>query len=316
MSQSWTVDRTITTPLLLEGPVLDKRWGDRSLLGEFGLPERGGDKAGEIWLVSDMPGRPSRVLNLPGEPGLDVVMAEAGESILGAGHGDQPFPLIVKLLMAGRRLSVQVHPDGASARRLGVADRGKREAWWVVGARDGSCIWRGLERDCTVAEARGAITAGTFQELMTRHDPRAGDVYDIVPGTFHGVGDGVLLFEVQERCDVTFRVYDWGNPNTELHIEQALDVGRLEGGDGTGAATPAPFRMEPVVVEPDGAVPVGGSAGPEILVVLSGNVELRSGGSVLKAGPGATALWPATLEAGVLASEGGARLMRSVPEIR
>jgi mannose-6-phosphate isomerase len=154
------------------------------------------------------------------------------------------FPLLVKILDARERLSIQVHPDDATARAMGLPS-GKTEAWFVLATAPGAELWLGLRegvagRDFFAAAARGE----NVSSLLVRHEPRAGDIYFVPAGTLHAIGAGLTILEVQQRADVTFRVHDWGRlPARELHLEAAqrslredARAGRFATGDTNRAA--------------------------------------------------------------------------------
>ena len=133
------------------------------------------------------------------------------------------FPLLIKLLDVRERLSVQVHPDDAAAIRLVGAPHGKHEGWVVLRAEPGAKVAYGLHRDMTREELRERALSGAIEEDLAWLPVAAGDVIDVPPGTIHAIGGGVLFYEVQQPCDLTWRLYDWGRGRT-LHLENALDV--------------------------------------------------------------------------------------------
>ena len=133
----------------------------------------------------------------------------------------------MKYIDAHQDLSVQVHPDDAKGRRL-AGDSGKTETWVILEAEPGSSIYAGLQQGVSRSEFAAAIRSGGVEPLLHRVEPKAGDCILIESGTVHAIGAGVLLAEIQQTSDATFRVYDWGRvgpdgkPRT-LHIEQALE---------------------------------------------------------------------------------------------
>jgi mannose-6-phosphate isomerase len=133
------------------------------------------------------------------------------------------FPLLIKLLDVRERLSVQVHPDGEAARRLLGAPRGKHEGWVVLRAEPGACVAYGFNREMEREELRERALSGAIEQDLAWLPVQAGDVIDVPPGTVHAIGPGVLFYEVQEPCDITWRLYDWGR-GRPLQLEQALEV--------------------------------------------------------------------------------------------
>ena len=151
------------------------------------------------------------------------------------------FPMLVKLLDTRQMLSVQVHPGDVDARLRAGAPHGKAEAWVVLEADPGSRIAYGLNRTLTEAELRDHAASGEIEHDLAWIEPAAGDVIEVPPGTIHAIGPGLLLYEVQEAIDLTWRLYDWGR-GRELHLEHACAVARRE-------PHPSPFRS-PTLIAP------------------------------------------------------------------
>ena len=126
--------------------------------------------------------------------------------------------LLVKYLFTSEKLSVQVHPDDAQAQALGDGERGKEECWLVIDAEPGATLGIGFDRELSADEMRAAARDGSIEGLMTWHEVEAGDFFYIPAGTVHAIGPGVSLIEVQQNCDITYRLYDYGRPR-ELHLE-------------------------------------------------------------------------------------------------
>lgn len=132
------------------------------------------------------------------------------------------FPLLVKIIQANDTLSVQVHPDDATAARLeGSGASGKTECWYVLDAEPGAQIVYGLKKDCTTEELRQAIQSNTLESKLHCVSVKKGDFAFIPAGSVHAIGGGLRLLEVQQSCDTTYRLYDWGRPRA-LHIEKGL----------------------------------------------------------------------------------------------
>ena len=135
-------------------------------------------------------------------------------------------PLLVKYLFTSERLSVQVHPEDEAARGAGHL-RGKDEAWIVLDAAPDACIGIGLKRPATAADLKAAAHDGSIVDLLDWRAARPGDAYYSPAGTLHSIGPGLTLLEVQQNCDITYRLYDFGRPR-ELHLEDGIAVADLK----------------------------------------------------------------------------------------
>jgi len=138
------------------------------------------------------------------------------------------FPLLIKFLDAQQDLSIQVHPDDVYARAKGLGDRGKMEAWYVVSSQGGRIAY-GLEEGVDQASFIAAIEEDRVEEVVPFIEVKTGDVVFLPPGTVHALCGGVVVYEVQQSSDLTFRLYDYKRPGLdgklrELHVEQALEV--------------------------------------------------------------------------------------------
>ena len=215
-------------PYLSEVP-----WGGAALQRRYGVDAPVDRRIGEAWVVSAVPGKASRVL-ADGRP-LDALWRGSEAHFLGpATPVGAPFPLLVKLLATEAPLSVQVHPDDAAAQELEGAGPGKHEAWVVLDARDDAEILMDLEPESSVdrlvdAASRGDADAVRAQLVRVRPEP--GDVFDVVPGTVHAPGAGLVLYEIQQPCDHTYRIFDWNRPGLDgrprpLHIDKAHRAAR------------------------------------------------------------------------------------------
>ncbi|MSQ02346.1 MAG: hypothetical protein EXR71_10735 [Myxococcales bacterium] len=151
------------------------------------------------------------------------------------------FPLLVKLLDTQQILSVQVHPGDVQARERVGAPHGKAEAWVVLEATPGARIAYGLARPLSERQLRERAESGEIEADLAWLYPQAGDVIEVPPGTIHAIGPGLLLYEVQQPIDLTWRLYDWGR-GRELHLDHACAVARRE-------PLPSPFRR-PLEIAP------------------------------------------------------------------
>lgn len=134
--------------------------------------------------------------------------------------------MLLKLLFTGETVSIQVHPDGAAAKSMGM-ESGKSEAWYVLAAEDGAQVAVGLKRPLTQLEFRKAALDGSIDGLLDWQEAAAGDVFYVPAGTVHSIGAGLVIAEIQQRNETTFRTWDHGR-SRELHIDQAIAVARLE----------------------------------------------------------------------------------------
>lgn len=235
-------------PLTFVPRVLTKVWGGRKLAELFGKPSTGGP-TGESWEVSAVPGNESVVETGPlvGQR-LDRLVKTHGAALVGsraaARHGDE-FPLLLKLIDASDDLSVQVHPDDEQARRLGGGARSKSEAWVVLHTEPGARIVHGLRPGVGRGELERLVARNPIEPSLRFVEVRPGDVVPVPPGTLHAIGRGVVLLELQESSDTTYRFYDYnrlgldGKPRP-LHVGPALAVVSLD----ERPATVAPARLE------------------------------------------------------------------------
>ncbi len=215
-------------PLVFE-PLLKRiRWGGRRLGAVLHKPLGPESDYAESWEIADHGADQSIVRSeeFAGQTLAELVKRQ-NLPLLGRHAGRDQFPLLVKFLDAQDVLSVQVHPDDRQAKECDPAENGKTEAWVIVDAEPGSELFVGLQEGVTAADLRASIEQGRIEELLHRFPAQRGDCVYVPAGTVHAIGDGVLLAEVQQASDVTFRLYDWGRTGAdgqprELHIEQAL----------------------------------------------------------------------------------------------
>jgi mannose-6-phosphate isomerase len=196
---------------------------------------------GEAWVVHEEnpieegPVAGRTLAEVAAEYGADLL----GERVVRASGGR--FPLLIKLLDTADWLSLQVHPDDEQARRLeGPAHLGKTEAWHFLEAEPGARVIFGLRPGVGREALAEAIRSGTILDLVRYHPVQVGETLFTPAGTIHALGPGLLLYEVQQTSDITYRVFDWNRPQTAgraLHIEQSLAVADPAAG---GRATPPP----------------------------------------------------------------------------
>ncbi|MCA9268615.1 MAG: class I mannose-6-phosphate isomerase, partial [Planctomycetales bacterium] len=200
-------------------------WGGRRLQTVLDKPLGSGDDYAESWEIVDHGADQSVVAAGPlaGKPLADIV-AQHTRELFGRHAPLAQFPLLFKLLDCNRNLSVQVHPNDQQAAALDPPDLGKTEAWVILDAAPGSVIYAGLERDCDAAALEQAISAGRVDACLGRFEPQRGDCVFIPAGTVHALGAGLLVAEIQQASDTTFRLFDWNRVGADgrprpLHLE-------------------------------------------------------------------------------------------------
>jgi len=217
-------------PLKFQSLPKEKVWGGTRIAARFGQGIPAGRLIGEVWLLWDQ----LLVSNgaFQGQTLAELVRYHP-VSLLGtlAATGQDPiFPLLIKILDANDTLSVQVHPDDRYAREHEGEPFGKAEVWVVLDADPEARLIHGVKRPLTRAAARIAIEAGSLEDELEYVEVSPGDVIMVAPGAIHALGGGILLYELQQSSDLTYRLYDWDrrDPGRPLHIEKALDVARLD----------------------------------------------------------------------------------------
>ena len=205
-------------------------WGGTRLLRDWGKRSEAAT-VGESWELTVRKNEKSVILNGPlAGKTLDEVIRETGLSLIAPDCTDRTFPLLIKLIDAADRLSVQVHPDDTYAARV-EHDRGKTEMWYIVDADPDAEIVCGLRQGVGRTEFAKAVREGRIEEVLHRQRVKPGETYFIPAGLLHAIGRGILIAEIQQNCDLTYRVYDYdrrgadGKPR-DLHVEKALDVVR------------------------------------------------------------------------------------------
>lgn len=202
----------------LMSPVFDPRpWGRLDLSPVY-PNHRFDEKIGEAWLTGDQ----CHVANGPlARRKLADLSTEFGPELVGTAARDpRSFPLLMKFLFPAEKLSVQVHPDDATAQRFGEP-RGKTECWYVAHAKPGAQVALGLKPGVTAAELEQAIHEKTAENLLHWVDVFQGEMIYVVAGTVHTLGPGLVMVETQQQSDITYRLYDYGRPRP-LHLDRGL----------------------------------------------------------------------------------------------
>jgi len=209
-------------PFRIEPRFVERVWGYNDLRPWYDKVAGDGAPIGEVWLTGD------ECLVASGSHAgetLGEVFAEAPAEMLGkaALHGGSP--LLIKVLFAREKLSVQVHPDDTLARKYGQP-RGKTECWYVLAAEPGAQVAAGLKPGVTLDKIKEGIQANTLEESLDLLAVAAGVTIFVDAGTVHAIWPGSILLETQQNCDLTYRLYDYGR-GRELHIEKGLEAVRL-----------------------------------------------------------------------------------------
>jgi mannose-6-phosphate isomerase len=186
-------------------------WGGRRLANLLSAPLPGSDPVGEVWVLSDRDQDPSRVAHGPLEGAtIAELLNRWPEQMLGGlAARFTRFPLLFKFLDVRERFSVQVHPSDRQPSHLPAGELGKTEAWVVLQAGPAGRVYAGLNSFTTKEALHRAVAEGTIADHLASFAPQPGDVVFVEAGTVHSLSD-LVVFEVQENSDVTFRLYDWG----------------------------------------------------------------------------------------------------------
>ena len=218
--------------LKLQPAFKDYLWGGNKLVTSYGK-DFDGDILAESWELSCHPDGPSRVMGNDLRKYVYKNSHYSPEEILGSNikHYDD-FPILIKFIDARDKLSIQVHPDDAYA-QAHEGGYGKTEMWFVVEAEPGAYLYLGCKRPCTKGEFLEHLENNTLDEILNKVPVRAGDSFFIEAGCMHAIGEGIVICEVQQNSNLTYRVYDYGRRDAqgnlrELHLDKALDVAKLE----------------------------------------------------------------------------------------
>jgi mannose-6-phosphate isomerase len=237
-------------PLRFEPLFQHYLWGGRRLVELFGKRVPEGKPAAESWEVVDHGQEQSRVAFGPfaGQT-LQSLVQNLGSDLFGRHFPQTQFPLLFKFLDAHQNLSVQVHPNDAQAVRLTPPDRGKTEAWVVLHAEPHSRIYAGLRPGVDRPTLELSLEAGNAADCLHSFEPVVGDCVFIPAGTVHALGAGLVVAEIQQSSNTTFRLFDWNRLGTdgrprELHVAAALEVIDFAAGPVAPVARAAERRPE------------------------------------------------------------------------
>jgi mannose-6-phosphate isomerase len=223
---SHTDSATAVQPLLVE-PHFDERiWGGAKLVDRFGKPAPRDKPIGESWEIYD----DNIVRNGPyAGSTIAQLRAKMGRDLTGHVSPERQFPILTKIIDAHEVLSVQVHPDDHFAQLLEHQPNGKTECWYVIEAEPGAALTYGFSRDSNPEEYEELVKRGELEGLLRSLPVSPGDVVYIPAGTVHAIGAGIVVYELQQTSDVTYRIYDWNRRDAqgnmrELHIDKARQV--------------------------------------------------------------------------------------------
>jgi mannose-6-phosphate isomerase len=313
-------------PLRFEPIYQYRLWGGRRLAGLLTEPLPDGP-VGEAWVLSDREDHQSRVADGPlkGRT-IAELLEQCPEQVMGKLSGRfHRFPLLLKFLDAHEMLSVQVHPSG---------EAGKTEAWVVLEAGTDSRICAGLTPGTTEADLRQALTSGTVADRLACFTPKPGNAVFLPGGTVHSLGGDIVVFEVQQNSDVTFRLYDWnhveaktGKPRA-LQVDQALaciDFASCAGGLVTPVVeATAPVRRQRLFgcdyfrlwrMRGESPFTVGAPGVPRVLVCIEGAGQVEHEGATYSVGKGDVVLLPAAIGTCIYQPRGSVRVLEiEIPE--
>ena len=309
------MSETILYPLRFEPIYQYRLWGGRLLASLLTAPLPDGP-IGEAWILSDRDDYPSKVANGPlmGHT-IGQLMEQSQDQLMGKlAERFRRFPLLLKFLDAHEMLSVQVHPGYTHGGLLPAAVGAKTEAWVVLEAGNASRIYAGLERGTTANTLQQSLTDGSLADHLSCITPKRGDGVFIPAGTVHSLGGDVVVFEVQQNSDVTFRLYDWGHIDAETRQPRALQVGQalacIDFVDGSAGLVTAVLEAETPVkrerlfhCEPfwlwrlSGQRPftVGAESVPRVLVCTTGSGQLEHSDASYSVDKGEVWLLPAAI---------------------
>jgi mannose-6-phosphate isomerase len=302
-----------TLPPLRFRPILrDYLWGGRRLGTELGKLLDNSERAAESWEIVDHDDDQSVVEGGPfAGKTLHQLVTACGADLFGRHFPQKQFPLLFKFLDCQKTLSVQVHPNDKQAAKIEPPDLGKTEAWYVVAAEPGSKVYAGLKPGVDRPTLERALARGACDECLHIFEPQAGECIFIEAGTVHAIGAGLLIAEIQQASDTTYRLFDWNRVDRDgkprpLHVAEALDVINFERGPvqpipaaplDTPGVTPMvecdKFKLDHWQVNKRQRV--GSHDQFHIYSVIAGNVSLIVGSEHTYLGRGDTALIPASI---------------------
>ena len=301
-------------PLLFTPIIKARIWGGTALSKAFGKPDIG-EAAGESWEISGVDGDVSILANGPmAGKDLNELIQDFGKDLMGASviekFGNE-FPILIKFIDAQRDLSIQVHPDDSLAKERHNA-KGKTEMWYIMQAEPDARLLLGFNKHYTPAQYEEHLKHKTLLDILHQEPVEKGRAYFIKAGTVHAIGAGIVLAEIQQTSDITYRVYDFDRVDSEgntreLHTELALEAIDFEpASDARLAYEKRQNQSSPLVDSPyfkTNILPVDGSVTLElssrdsftILMAVEGAVSIEHESYPVKLAAGSTCLIPAGL---------------------
>jgi mannose-6-phosphate isomerase len=322
----------LITPLKTAPILKPKIWGGKRLR-LLGKQTESASRIGESWEISTREGDSNIIISgaFPGKTLRDAV-SQFPEEILGSrlsASGFRELPLLVKFLDISGRISVQVHPDSATAKRFGETESAKMEAWYILDAQLESFIFLGCREGVTKSSFLTALQKGAPETCLVKMKPRKGDFLLIPPGTIHCAGGGLTIFEVSQNSDTTYRLHDWGReePGRKLSLEKALSCVFGEEDKPRLAVTTCASRSQPQGAGASLAckefslevVKLNRSACEVKLpsfatvTVASGSAQICAGGAQTELSLGESALLPASLARVQISADSSATLLLCRP---
>ncbi|MFZ1916572.1 MAG: type I phosphomannose isomerase catalytic subunit [Terriglobales bacterium] len=329
------LDQVLLYPLRFEPIYQYRLWGGQHLASLLTAPLPTGP-VGEAWLLSDRDDPQSRVADgsLKGRT-IGQLLQQFPKQIMGKLAGRFPrFPLLLKFLDVHEMLSVQVHPTKANADLLSAGETPKTEAWVVLEAGTQSRIYAGLKTGTTEADLRRALTNGTVADHLACLTPKRGDAIFLRAGTVHALGGDLVVFEIQQNSDVTFRLYDWDHIDPKTGKPRALQVDKamacIDFSEGpVGLVKPVVEATTPVKrerlfhcehfwlwrVRGQSPFTVGEADLPRVLVCLEGEGQVEHGGATYAVGKGNVFVLPAVIGMYVFRPHGAVNLLEiAIPD--
>jgi mannose-6-phosphate isomerase len=302
----------------------DYLWGGDRLIKDFGIDYQG-DVCAEAWVLSCHKDGASVVENgkFAGKTLTEVLQGE-GKDFLGTNCDRfEDFPILIKFIDAKKALSIQVHPDDEYALK-NEGQFGKTEMWYILDAKEGAFLYHGFEKEICKEEFEERIKNNTLTEVLHKEYVKKGDIVFVSPGTLHAIGEGIVIAEIQQNSNVTYRIYDYGRVGADgkprqLHIQQSIDVTSLTKPEKYESPNEHMvscnfFDVDHVTVsEGKGFKTVAGETSFVSILVTEGNAVITGGEKELTAKKGESVFVPAGL--GKFAVSGDAELLITrIPE--